>query len=197
LAAQQNGDGGFNFAGRGGFSGVDDTGGPVQALAAAGRRGTRGVARAASFLARSQNRDGGFPLSPGGPSNAQSTAWAVQGLLAARREPERLRRARTPLGYLRSLTAPDGSVRYSRVSGQTPVWVTAQALAALARRPLPIGRVRRSSAGAHAASGSAGAGTGSGARGAATRGAVDPQLAPWIGAAQAAGLATGLVFVPT
>jgi hypothetical protein len=29
-------------------------------------------------------------------------------------------------------------VRYSRTSAQTPVWVTSQALAALARRPLPV-----------------------------------------------------------
>ena len=40
------------------------------------------VRRAARFLARRQNPDGGFPLQPGGPSNAQSTAWAVQGLVA-------------------------------------------------------------------------------------------------------------------
>jgi hypothetical protein len=33
---------------------------------------------------------------------------------------------------------PDGSVRYARTSRRTPVWVTAQALAALARRPLPV-----------------------------------------------------------
>jgi len=33
----------------------------------------------------SQNRDGGFPSQPGEDSNAQSTAWAVQGLLAAGR----------------------------------------------------------------------------------------------------------------
>jgi hypothetical protein len=29
-------------------------------------------------------------------------------------------------------------VRYSRTSAQTPVWVTAQALAAFAKRPLPV-----------------------------------------------------------
>ena len=198
LAAQQNRDGGFNFAGRGGFSGVDDTSGPVQALAAAGARGSAAVRRAASFLARSQNRDGGFPLAPGGGSNAQSTAWAVQGLVAAGRNPEALRRSRTPLGYLRSLTAPDGSVRYSRVSGQTPVWVTAQALAALARRPFPIGRVRRRAGarGADAAAGAAGKGGAAEARSAAAGGPVDPRLVPWIRAAEAAGVGAGLLFVP-
>jgi energy-coupling factor transport system substrate-specific component len=145
IARQANPDGGFNFAGRGGGSGIDDTGAALQALVAAGRRGTPTVRRAARFLARRQNPDGGFPLQPGGPSNAQSTAWAVQALVAAGRNPDRQRRhgARSPLAYLRSLVAPSGAVRYSRTSAQTPVWVTAQALAALARRPFPLAPVPR------------------------------------------------------
>ncbi len=148
LAAQQNRDGGFNFAGRGGPSGIDDTSAPVQGLVAAGRRRSRAVGRAVGFLAARQNGDGGFPLNPGGSSNAQSTAWAVQALVAGGRDPERVRRGgRTPLGYLRSLGTPAGSVRYSRTSGQTPVWVTGQALTALARRPFPLARVPRRGAG--------------------------------------------------
>ena len=51
-----------------------------------GRRGSRAVRRAVRWLARRQNADGGFSLQ-GGPSNAQSTAWAVQGLVAAGRGP--------------------------------------------------------------------------------------------------------------
>jgi len=154
IAAQANRDGGFNFAGRGGPSGIDDTGAALQALVAGGRsRRSAVVRRAASFLARRQNPDGGFPLAPGGASNAQSTAWAVQGLLAAGRAPERVRRggARDPLSYLRSLVAPSGLVRYSRTSEQTPVWVTAQALTALARRPFPLPRPRARRAAAAAA----------------------------------------------
>jgi energy-coupling factor transport system substrate-specific component len=139
IASQQNPDGGFNFAGRGGQSGVDDTSAPLQALVAAGGHRTA-IARAARFLERQENPDGGFPLSPGAPSNAQSTAWAVQGLLAAGRPVTR------PLRYLRGLTAPSGAVRYSRTSTQTPVWVTAQALAAFAREPFPLHPVSRRSA---------------------------------------------------
>ncbi|MEA2385413.1 MAG: energy-coupling factor transport system substrate-specific component [Solirubrobacteraceae bacterium] len=140
VVSEQNRDGGWNFGGRGAPSGVDDTAGALQALVAAGRSRRGAVARAATFIARTQNSDGGFPLQPGAGSNAQSTAWAVQALVAAGRNPDRVRRggSRSPLGYLRTLVASDGSVRYSRTSAQTPVWVTAQALTALARRPFPI-----------------------------------------------------------
>lgn len=140
LARQQNRDGGFSFSSRGGPSDDDDTAAAIQALVQAGRRTTRTVSRAVAFLARHQGRDGGFPLDPGEEDNAQSTAFAVQALVAARRDPAGLHRrgGRSPLAFLRSLVAADGSVRYSRFSAQTPVWVTAQALAALARRPLPV-----------------------------------------------------------
>jgi len=145
IARQANSDGGFNFAGRGGPSGVDDTGAALQGLVAAGRAGTATVSRAATFLIRRQNADGGFPLTPGAASNAQSTAWAVQGILAAGRDPARVRRngSRDPLAYLTSLVGPDGAVRYSRLSRQTPVWVTAQAITALARKPFPLAAVPR------------------------------------------------------
>jgi len=145
LARRQNRDGGFNFAGRGGPSGADDTAAAIEALAAGGHRAGRTVARAAAWLAAHQNPDGGYGLQPPAGSNAQSTAYAVQGLVAAGRDPARQRRrgARSPVAYLRSLQAPNGSVRYSRTSTQTPVWVTAEALAALAGRPLPIRIVRR------------------------------------------------------
>jgi len=140
VARQQNRDGGWNFAGRGAPSGIDDTAAALQALVAAGRSRRGAVARGAAFIARTQSPDGGFPLQPGAGSNAQSTAWAVQAFVAAGRDPDRVRRrgSRSPLGYLRTLVAPNGSVRYSRTSAQTPVWVTAQALTALARRPFPI-----------------------------------------------------------
>jgi energy-coupling factor transport system substrate-specific component len=141
LARQQNRDGGFGYARRGGRSGIDDTAAAVQALRAAGWSRRRGaVPRAVRWLVRRQQADGGFPLTPGGRSNAQSTAWAVQAVVAGGRDPSRVRRrgSRAPLAYLRSLVSRGGGVRYSRTSAQTPVWVTAQVLAALARRPLPV-----------------------------------------------------------
>ena len=144
IARNANNDGGFNFAGRGGPSGIDDTGAALQALAAGGRKHGTIAKRAAKFVVRHQDSDGGFALIPGGPSNAQSTAWAIQGLLAVGRDPAKLHRngARDPLAYLRSLTTASGEVRYSRTSRQTPVWVTGQALAALSRKPFPLKPVK-------------------------------------------------------
>ena len=140
LARQQDADGGFGFATRGGGSDVDDTAAVMQALAAAAPRRAAVLPRALAYLRRAQNLDGGFPQEAGGTSNAQSTAWAIQGLIAAGQAPARVHRAGSagPLAYLQSLVMGDGSVRYSRTGGQTPVWVTAQALTALAGRPLPI-----------------------------------------------------------
>jgi hypothetical protein len=144
LGREANRDGGFSFQGRGATSGIDDTSAAVQALAAAGHRRGSTVQHAVRFLVAHQNPDGGFPLQPRGPSNAQSTAWAVQALIAGGRDPDRVRRggSRAPLAYLRTLTAGDGSVRYSRTSRQTPIWVTAQAAIALHRRPFPIHAAR-------------------------------------------------------
>ena len=61
------------------------------------------------------------------------------------RDPASVRRggSRSPLAYLRSLMGRDGAIRYSRTSSQTPVWVTAQALVALAGRTFPLAPVKR------------------------------------------------------
>jgi energy-coupling factor transport system substrate-specific component len=145
IAGEVNPDGGFNFAGQGGPSGIDDTSAALQALVAAGRKRSGAVKRAVRFIVRNQASDGGFALVPGGASNAQSTAWAIQALIAAGRDPAKVKRnsSRDPMSYLRSLTASDGSVRYSRSSRQTPVWVTGQAVAALSRKALPLKPVKR------------------------------------------------------
>jgi energy-coupling factor transport system substrate-specific component len=139
LAAQQDHDGGFSFGVAGGSSDVDDTGAALEALAgdaAAARVRTAAV----TFLRRQQDPDGGFPSQPGSGSNAQSTAWAIQGLDAAGVPAGPVHRdgSASPLDYLDSLAAPDGQIRYSRGVSQTPVWVTGEALMALEGKPLPL-----------------------------------------------------------
>jgi energy-coupling factor transport system substrate-specific component len=137
---QQNSDGGFGFATRGQESDVDDTAAALQSLIDADARNTPLLTRILNYLIRSQNPDGGYPQQPGGESNAQSTAWAAQALIAAGHNPNTVHRdgSRSPIAYLQSLIAPNGSVRYSRTSAQSPVWVTAQALMALDGRALPV-----------------------------------------------------------
>jgi len=140
LEHQQGRDGGFSFAGAGAVSDVDDTGAVLEALAGQGGRAPAGRKRAIIYLRGQQNRDGGFPATPGAGSNAQSTAFAVQGLDAAQVDPAGLLRAGSlsPLAYLDALVASDGHVRYARGADQTPVWVTGQVLMALAGKPLPL-----------------------------------------------------------
>ena len=114
----------------------NDTAAAIMALRSVRVTG-RPIARGLAFLARHRKRDGGFELARGRGSDAQSTAWAVQAYLAAGR-----RAPAGSLAYLRRLQAPDGSVRYSARYAVTPVWVTSQALPALAGKPLPLPAAR-------------------------------------------------------
>jgi Prenyltransferase and squalene oxidase repeat len=140
LERQQEADGGFGFAKRGGGADVDDTAAVLQAIAADAGAREPVAGRAVAFILGAQNLDGGFPEQVGGESNAQSSAWAIQALDAVSRNVAAVTRhgSDTPLEYLESLLAPNGSVRYSRTGSQTPVWVTAQALTALAGKTFPI-----------------------------------------------------------
>ena len=139
LAGQQDRDGGFNFAGAGGSSDVDDTGAALEALAGDAAAGAV-KARAVAFLRRQQDRDGGFPSQPGSGSNAQSTAWAIQGIEASGMSPAGFHTAGSvsPTAYLYSLATRSGAIDYSRGVSQTPIWVTAEALMAMEGKPLPV-----------------------------------------------------------
>ena len=133
LAAQQQADGGFGpFAKGVGGSDVDDTAAAMQALAAAGRLNGSVKERALSFLRQAQSASGGFPLAPGQQPNAQSTAWAIQALIAAGDGSSAAR------SWLSARIAANGRVAYAPGSFQTPVWVTGQALVALSGEVLPL-----------------------------------------------------------
>ena len=131
LLARQSRGGGWSWHPRGAPD-SNDTAAVMQALRAAGVRG-KPIARGLAFLRRHQNRDGGFELVEGRGSDAQSTAWAVQAFLAAGVPP-----GNPALRYLERMRRADGSFRYSARYTTTPVWVTAQAVTALAGRPLPL-----------------------------------------------------------
>ena len=131
LLRQQRPGGGWSWYPRGAPD-SNDTAAAIQALRAAGVRG-RPIRRGVAFLLRLRNRDGGFALVRGRASDSQSTAWAIQALLAAGRRPPK-----SAFRYLARMRQPDGSYRYSARFATTPVWVTAQVLPALARKPFPF-----------------------------------------------------------
>ena len=99
IVSEANDDGGFNFAGRGGPSGIDDTGAALQALAAAGRRRShdrqarRAVRRAQPGLRRR--------LRPHPGRRLQRAVDRVGGAGPARRRP------RPRQGAPRRLARPD------------------------------------------------------------------------------------------
>jgi Prenyltransferase and squalene oxidase repeat len=133
LLARQTRAGGWGWSARGGAD-SNDTAAVVEALRSANVTG-RPIVRGLNFLLRFRNRDGGFELTHGRGSDAQSTAWAVQAFIAARKPPPR-----GAVAYLRRLQRRDGSFRYSTRYTTTPVWVTAQVLPALARKAFPLAR---------------------------------------------------------
>ncbi|MEX0674783.1 MAG: prenyltransferase/squalene oxidase repeat-containing protein [Gaiellaceae bacterium] len=131
LLRHQHRSGGWSWA-VGGAPDSNDTAAAVLALRAAGLRAKRpAIVRALRYLRGLQKRDGGFELVRGRGSDVQSTAWAVQAFLAAGARP-----GAAAYRYLSRMQRADGSLRYSARYAVTPVWVTAQALPALARTPL-------------------------------------------------------------
>jgi hypothetical protein len=131
LLRQQTRSGGWSWW-PGGAPDSNDTAAAVQSLRSLGVTG-RPIRRGLTYLRRLQNRDGGFELRPGRGSDAQSTAWAIQAFLSAGSKP-----GNSAFRFLERLQRPDGSFRYSKRYVTTPVWVTAQVLPALARRPFPL-----------------------------------------------------------
>jgi len=131
ILAHQAKSGGFAWF-AGGKPDSNDTAAALEALRVA-HVGGASLRRAVAFLRSFQNRDGGFELDRGRGSDTQSTAWAIQGLVAAGVTPPR-----SAFAYLARMRRADGSYRYSAKYVTTPVWVTSQVLAALAKKPFPL-----------------------------------------------------------
>ncbi|HVS99515.1 MAG TPA: prenyltransferase/squalene oxidase repeat-containing protein [Solirubrobacterales bacterium] len=134
LREAQNEDGGWGDV-AGSPSNADGTGAVLQALSPSSQAAQRGV----DYLRQVQQQGGGFRLGGNGAINTQSTAWAVEGLLAAGADPARFKRGgKSAYEYLEGNQAADGHYRYSAKSDQTPVWATAEVLVAAARKHLPL-----------------------------------------------------------
>ncbi len=142
LRKLQNRNGGWGST-PGAESEPDSTGAVLQALAVS-PGGSSELRDGAHWLERVQRHDGGWSLTPGASSNSQSTAWAVQGLAAAGRNPSAVREGgASGITFIARRQAADGHYAYARGNDQTPVWVTAQGLTAVAREPFPIAPVKR------------------------------------------------------
>ncbi|MFN8216877.1 MAG: prenyltransferase/squalene oxidase repeat-containing protein [Solirubrobacterales bacterium] len=138
LNAAQNQDGGWGDV-PGGPSSADNTAAALQALTPGSRASKRGL----DYLRKVQRKGGGFPLGGNGELNTQSTAWAIQGIIAAGADPQQFRKGASAAEYLAARQAGDGHYRYSKSSDQTPTWVTAEAMAAVAGKPFPLSPVPR------------------------------------------------------
>jgi len=133
LLRQQRPGGGWSWY-PGGAPDSNDTAAAIEALRATGTGG-RPIRRGLAYLRTLESKDGGFRLVKGRASDSQSTAWAIQAFLAAAERPP----ARA-FAFLSRMRRRNGSYRYSARYAVTPVWVTAQVLPALARKPFPLAR---------------------------------------------------------
>jgi hypothetical protein len=145
LAAQQNvlpGDpaayGGFPTSVVGDASNPFATALAYQALTVSSDGTDWDPAAARSFLRTAQKSSGGFPATPGGDTDAEATATAVQAILAMGEHPEDADwtvGTNTPISALESLLETNGSYRLTARSHLRPVTVTGWVLVALNRKP--------------------------------------------------------------
>lgn len=132
LAKVQNGDGGWGDT-PGSPSTADGTAAALQSMP-----DTEAAQRGLGYLRKRQLPSGGFAIGGNGAVNSQSTAWAVQGLIAVGADPGSSKNGKSALEFLAARQADDGHYRYSASSDQTPIFVTAQAIPAVAGDAFPV-----------------------------------------------------------
>jgi len=94
--------------------------------------------RALSYMRKAKRANGGFAPGNNLSANAQATAWASQGLLAAGKDPAGFGSGKSSLAYMRDLQAGDGHFLEAPGQEASPVWVTADVLVPLSGGYLPI-----------------------------------------------------------
>lgn len=94
--------------------------------------------RALSYMRKAKRPNGGFAPGNNLSANAQATAWASQGLLAAGKDPASFGTGESSFAYLRELQASDGHFLQAPGQEASPVWVTADVLVPLSGDYLPI-----------------------------------------------------------
>ncbi|HEV2857000.1 MAG TPA: prenyltransferase/squalene oxidase repeat-containing protein [Solirubrobacterales bacterium] len=100
--------------------------------------GSEASDRALAYLRKAKRPNGGFAPANNLAANAQATAWASEGLLAADKDPAGFGTGKSSLAYLRDLQADDGHFLQAPGQESSPVWVTADAIVPLSSHFLPI-----------------------------------------------------------
>lgn len=144
VKVNQCAEGGFSWqAGCAGRPDVDTTAHTTSALLAAGvGDADLAVSRARSWLERTRNPDGGFPLEQGQPTNANSTSLAVSAIAALGEDPQREPWSdgdADPVAALAALQDPSsGGFRWKADQRQPNDYSTVQAVVGIAGRTWPV-----------------------------------------------------------
>jgi hypothetical protein len=146
LVANREDDGGFGVNGRGSGSDTNTTAICLEALAAAGMPAdSTVVSEAVAYLHTQQNDDGGFPWARpsawGSDSDASSTAWVIQGLIAAGEDPAGaawIKNSHAPPEYLIGMQNASGAFAYQTSWPDDNLMSTYQAVPALLGKSFPL-----------------------------------------------------------
>ena len=143
LLTQQNANGSFGSYGTetGDSGDADNTAASIMALRAAGiPADDPAVEAAVQFLREAIEENGGYNYGYYSAPNLASTAWAVQAFCSVGIDPSTVKSSagNSPVDYLLSLQKEDGSFRYTETLTDTPVGMTARAVAALSGCAYPI-----------------------------------------------------------
>jgi len=110
------------------------TGAVLQVLTPGSEAGDRALA----YMRKAKRPNGGFAPANNLGANAQATAWASQGLLAAGKDPATFASGKSSFTYMRSVQADDGHFLQAPGQEASPAWVTSDVLVALSGHFLPI-----------------------------------------------------------
>jgi Prenyltransferase and squalene oxidase repeat len=100
--------------------------------------GSEAAGRAIAYLRNAKRPNGGFAPGKNLSANAQATAWASQGLIAAGKDPAGFGPGKSSFTYMRGLQADGGYFFQAPGMEVSPVWVTADVVVALSGHHLPV-----------------------------------------------------------
>lgn len=143
FTAAQLADGGWSYDGTAATGSDTNTTGLVMQALAAAKLGGSTMTKAVAYLRTQQNADGGFPYAKpsqyGSDSDANSTAYAIQGFLAAGTDPATVAQgANTPLTALVTFQNKSGALRFQTAQPDDNDLATAQAVPALLLKTMPF-----------------------------------------------------------